>query len=358
MQRIASSPLPRAGEVTAYLALSIAVSWPVLFVWSGCYCTNNNLLQPWPQDVARAANFLPEVVLAGALIVWAAYGRKTAVTLAGFGTVAGWIAMGLSISYVLPWLGAGHGVAAWPDPFMTLLVFAGALANSIGCSRILSRRLGRPGAGLTLSLVLVPISLLTGLGVYLNIRQSERTAAYNRGVEIGQGCERGEFPFSKEPHVERCFELAERTRKDAGGPDALALAREIYEWGCSYGEASSCAAAAGLHERGESVPTDRRKAGELYAKGCGFSRAVCSELARVFNEAGAATQDAQALGMMRASCRKATTGCLELGRMYESGTGVARSGTQALILYDLVCAAGEEVGCYNSRLFRSNSEKH
>jgi hypothetical protein len=343
MKPSVSSASPRFGVVAAYVALSIAIAWPVLYVWSNCYCTDNNLLQPWPKDVAQAANFLPEAALSGALIVWAAFGRKSVVTLAGFGAVAGWIVMGLSIAYVLPWAGAVHGFAAWPNPVTTLLAFACALANSIGCSRIVARRLRRgPTIGLTASLMLVSFALLTGLGVYLNVQRSGQAAALRRGQEIGLGCEMGEYPFRR-PSPERCFELAEGTRKNADGADTRALAREIYEWGCGAGEPSSCVGAGAMYENGDGLRADLRKAAELYARGCHFSSEKCGELARVFN---------QAPGLVKESCRKVTFACVTLGRMYESGTQVARSSTQALVLFDVACAAGDEVGCYESRLHR------
>ena len=239
----------------------------------------------------------------GAIDGWRS-GTNLTLIVACAGSLAGWFALGVAAIRVVEFL--------YDNQLAPLILFtvAGAFAAAVATSWFwaveAARRLnGGPTGGYLVCVAVVAAA------PYLaeSVAHKREVARFERLQLAGNDCQARNSPTIGSKLVqEGCFDLAERTRQTDA--DALSRAIDIYAWGCMAREPSSCAALAGLYERGEGVRRNLTKAHDLYAEACVLYRHAVS--------------------------------CVNMARMVYEGRGVVeRNAAQAVILLDLACRGGE-----------------
>ncbi|MEZ4299969.1 MAG: serine/threonine-protein kinase [Polyangiaceae bacterium] len=120
---------------------------------------------------------------------------------------------------------------------------------------------------------------------------------------------------------------------------------------CDAGDMWGCLNLGGLHEFGNGVPLDERRAMVLYERACSDAeRYGCSELGELYAEGKAGlTKDPQkAVELYKKSCDAYHgEGCTRLALAYYTGTGVARDERKTAEILERACDANSGEGCSN-----------
>lgn len=164
-----------------------------------------------------------------------------------------------------------------------------------------------------------------------------------------------------------CGFLGSMHASGLGMPVDLRAAASRFQQACSGGDAEGCKAALGalndlcnagdehgcfelgaMYGRGEGVPKDAARAGELMNIACGKGMMqACVQLGTMHLRGLGVPQDAaKAVELYSRYCNTLQTdGCIALAVMYLDGDGVEQNYGQAMTLFQRACDAGEPFGC-------------
>lgn len=115
-----------------------------------------------------------------------------------------------------------------------------------------------------------------------------------------------------------------------------------YRMACDGGFESACTELGILYEEGDGIAKDLREAAKLYRKACD-STSAASRPAEAAHAGGGSKSVDPGVRL------DGLVGCIDLGKMYEDGTGVPMDAQQAAKLYRQACDGNFERGCRSLR---------
>lgn len=187
-------------------------------------------------------------------------------------------------------------------------------------------------------------------GVYVDKNEARALERYKRGCELefADGC--------------RLLGLLALGKKDA---QSVVESVATIEKSCKLGSSAGCGLLATMYIEGNGVQPDAKKALDLFIQSCdgptdmrlGIS---CQGAAELFDAKGLASHDelAAAKYYEKACAQSYLNGCVDLGRMYAAGRGIARDEKKALQLFEKSCqdGVGHPVGCNEAGFAYENAK--
>lgn len=124
----------------------------------------------------------------------------------------------------------------------------------------------------------------------------------------------------------------------------------LYEKGCKFGNAFSCANLGNMYTKGELVDINYVKAAEYYGQACSNKDGLgCYKAAEMYLKeyAGLEVDYEKSMDYYQKACELSiSAGCTNLGIMYEEGKGDDVDLEMAAAYYGLACNLKDANGCY------------
>lgn len=120
---------------------------------------------------------------------------------------------------------------------------------------------------------------------------------------------------------------------------------------CEANNAKACYDLSVAYYNGKGVPTNQKKAFELFQKACDMgSAAGCNDVGYFYEQgedsAGVAKDLSKAFALLKKACDMgAALGCASLGALYYNGTGVKKDINAAKNYSKKACSMGDQNGC-------------
>jgi len=167
-----------------------------------------------------------------------------------------------------------------------------------------------------------------------------------------------------------CYNVGEMVGYGRGAPRDDARAVAAYREGCEGGSSSACTNLGYFIEHGRGAPADPKQGVELYRRGCkpttcSVSNALgCVNLGRAYMDGiGVAKDGKEAARIFGEMCERPpdpddtdaapniSRACSLLGALYSEGNGVKADPARAVELTRRGCDQGDSFGCFNMGIF-------
>lgn len=174
-------------------------------------------------------------------------------------------------------------------------------------------------------------------------------------VDLAKAAEFYERACSKE-YEEGCERRSDLAREGQGGP---AVELEYAIKACDGGRPVACVRAAKQVDAGDGVERDKRRAIELYERGCGLGEVDgCTGAGDLLAEPGNPEKESRALAAyIRACTGHSGYGCLKVGIAFHDGIGTATNMEKAQSHFNRACEFAEPDGCHIAKQITASGGK-